>query len=490
MSISSSKKKTSNSAGSHGFSTKVAAFFCSCWPEPRAEPTCSAPPSMLRMANLKLRRLCSRLRWIGRRRAKSGGVAVRTLGRSQPGENGSAAVNGWAGAHDPAAPTVRIATFNAAMFSMAPAVARSGKSPVLDPGEAEAWSRAGNDRRPKGILKQRSCGKSKLRVSINLPDNEISLERGKQQLKPIREEGGGGGMVQRNQRGKAPIGWSQSFPAYGREERSVVEVLREVGADIVALQNVKAEEEKGMRPLSELAEELGMRYVFAESWAPEYGNAVLSRWPIKRWMVQKIFDDTDFRNVLKATIDVPRAGEVNIHCTHLDHLDENWRMKQINSILQSSEGPHILAGGLNSLDETDYSSERWHDIVQYYEEIGKPTPKVEVMKFLKRKQYVDAKNFAGECEAIVVVAKGQDVQGTCKYGTRVDYILASPNSPYRFVPGSYTVFSSKGTSDHHIVKVDLKIADVKENDVRHRRSKPKVVKMDKSSSKGIWTMNS
>ena len=70
------------------------------------------------------------------------------------------------------------------------------------------------------------------------------------------------------------------------------------------------------------------------------------------------------RNVLKATIDVPQAGEVNFHCTHLDHLDENWRMKQITSIIQSNEGPHILAGGLNSLDETDYSSERWTDIVK------------------------------------------------------------------------------------------------------------------------------
>lgn len=70
------------------------------------------------------------------------------------------------------------------------------------------------------------------------------------------------------------------------------------------------------------------------------------------------------RNVLKATIDVPQAGEVNFHCTHLDHLDENWRMKQINSIIQSNEGPHILSGGLNSLDETDYSSERWTDIVK------------------------------------------------------------------------------------------------------------------------------
>ncbi|KAH1229363.1 putative polygalacturonase [Glycine max] len=40
---------------------------------------------------------------------------------------------------------------------------------------------------------------------------------------------------------------------------------------------------------------LGMNYVFAESWAPQYGNTVLSKWPIKRWKLQKIFDHHDYR---------------------------------------------------------------------------------------------------------------------------------------------------------------------------------------------------
>lgn len=71
--------------------------------------------------------------------------------------------------------------------------------------------------------------------------------------------------------------------------------------------------------------------------------------------------------MLKATIDVPQAGEMNFFCTLLDHLDENWRMKQINSIIQSTGVPHVLAGGLNSLDETDYSQERWTDIVKVTE---------------------------------------------------------------------------------------------------------------------------
>jgi len=44
---------------------------------------------------------------------------------------------------------------------------------------------------------------------------------------------------------------------------------------------------------------------------------------------------------------------------------------------------------------------------QYYAEMGKPTPKTEVMRYLKVKRYVDAKDFAGECEDVVVVARGQ-----------------------------------------------------------------------------------
>ncbi len=110
--------------------------------------------------------------------------------------------------------------------------------------------------------------------------------------------------VSRILKGKAPLRSNSSLPTSMlngvvggryRSSRTVLEVLKELDADILALQDVKAEEEKAMKPLSDLADALGMNYVFAESWAPEYGNAILSRWPIKQWKVQKIFDDSDFR---------------------------------------------------------------------------------------------------------------------------------------------------------------------------------------------------
>ena len=83
------------------------------------------------------------------------------------------------------------------------------------------------------------------------------------------------------------------------------------------------------------------------------------------------------------------------------------------------------------------------------------------------------------------------VQGTCKYGTRVDYILSSSNSQYKFVPGSYLVLSSKGTSDHHIVKVDVVKANnnPEENNVTKNPQQPRqrVVRITESNpSKAIW----
>jgi len=46
--------------------------------------------------------------------------------------------------------------------------------------------------------------------------------------------------------------------------------------------------------------------------------------------------------------------------------------------------------------------------------MGKPTPKVEVMKHLKSKDYTDAKNYAGEYESVVMIAKGQSTNTISK----------------------------------------------------------------------------
>lgn len=267
---------------------------------------------MLRTLSRKLRRLCSRLR--RRRRHGSKKAAVKSTPQSVNAPklaNGSAAIHpnsgqfrqGIIGSERPEN-SVRVATFNASLFSMAPAVPNKKKTTISS---ASFELGSGDLGKPRGILKQslslntestettplasekglskqQRFAKSKLRVSINLPDNEIS-----RQLSFSKEREKDQHQQQQCWRDK------ERFVGGGGRRRTVVEVLRELDADILGLQDVKAEEEKGMKPLSDLAEALGMNYVFAESWAPEYGNAVLSKWPIKRWKAHRIFDHSDFR---------------------------------------------------------------------------------------------------------------------------------------------------------------------------------------------------
>uniref|UniRef100_A0A7N0TV17 Endonuclease/exonuclease/phosphatase domain-containing protein n=1 Tax=Kalanchoe fedtschenkoi TaxID=63787 RepID=A0A7N0TV17_KALFE len=437
---------------------------------------------MLRLLNSKLRRLCSTLRRSIRRRSNP--PLVRLVkpkpngNHVQPHPRFDAAAGGGSGG------AIRVATFNAALFSVAPPVSEAEAHRSHSPGKPNSFF-SDAAARPKSILKAsklKTCRpKPKLRVSINLPEDEISLLKNMQTRMVSSGEG-------------RPVVMSDSSRGEDSRcssSRTVSQVLRELKVDILALQDVKADEENDMQPLSDLARALGMNYVFADSWAPQFGNAILSRWPIKKWNVQKLLDNSDFRNVLQATIDVPGAGDVNFYCTHLDHLDEDRRTNQINAITESNGEPHLLAGCLNSLCDADYSTERWTDIVKYYQEIGKPRPRADVMRLMKSKKYMDARDFAGECESVVIRAKGQSVQGTCRYGTRMDYLLASPTFPYEFVPGSYAVYSSQGTSDHHIVKADLvKRKDAACQSDKINRHKPsKVMRMtDPSSSRGVWLM--
>ncbi|KAL2244105.1 UNVERIFIED_CONTAM: hypothetical protein Sindi_0528500 [Sesamum indicum] len=249
-------------------------------------------------------RLFSRVRWLVWRRPRPKLIVRRLNARVEPKKkpkiNSAVHQNGHVNGPFMQVMPIRLATFNAALFSLAPAVPTAEKSTVFVHEESESITA----RRPKGILKQsplhsmmNASEKSKPKVSINLPENEISLAQNK--VISIVEDSSSK-TFSFNNRMRSPIcfpagmaNWLTDVGLCG--SRTIFDVLKEVDADILALQDVKAEEEKDMRPLSDLARALGMNYVFAESWAPEYGNAVLSKWPIKRWKVQKIFDDKDFR---------------------------------------------------------------------------------------------------------------------------------------------------------------------------------------------------
>lgn len=265
--------------------------------------------NMLYVLSRRLRRLCSTIRWCVWRRRPRPKLVIRRLGRlnSIALHRKKLDPNGLkSSSFSRRLRPIRLATFNAALFSLAPAVPTAEKSVVLVQEDGDSV------KIPKGILKQSPLHpmsenesrttKPKPKVSINLPENEISLAQNR--ILTVVDDSWDKSFRFNNNAGlsamRSPIcfppgmaNWWSGTNLCG--SRTVFDVLKEVGADIFALQDVKADEANEMKPLSELARALGMNYVFAESWAPEYGNAVLSKWPIKKWRVQRICDDRDFR---------------------------------------------------------------------------------------------------------------------------------------------------------------------------------------------------
>ena len=132
------------------------------------------------------------------------------------------------------------------------------------------------------------------------------------------------------------------------------EVLEEVGADVIALQEV-LRPFGGEDPLRGVAEALGMHLAFVVSRLHkrgELGNAILSRWPLGG---AEAIDLTFGRLERRAALAVRLAsGEgappISVISTHLAIVDRT-RTRQVRTLLEHphfSGGPTLLLGDMNA----------------------------------------------------------------------------------------------------------------------------------------------
>lgn len=135
----------------------------------------------------------------------------------------------------------------------------------------------------------------------------------------------------------------------------IADVIRAQNVDLVALQEVdKGTERTGRRDFpAELAALTGMTCVFGKNLdfqGGEYGNAVLSRFPIKRWWKSplRMLHDGEQRGALQVVVDV-RGRELLFVSTHLDHrADDAERVDsvaQIRGLIAGSGSLPIVIGG-------------------------------------------------------------------------------------------------------------------------------------------------
>lgn len=141
----------------------------------------------------------------------------------------------------------------------------------------------------------------------------------------------------------------------------IAAVIRSAKPDVVALQEVDRNVMRtgNVDQVAELAKLTEMQHVFGGNiklQGGEYGNAVLTRWPIRRHQ-NRLLTSTggEQRGVLEVEIEVPGADEpLVVLGTHLDHRrpdDERFQSAvAINSYEVTQSGqPAILLGDLNDV---------------------------------------------------------------------------------------------------------------------------------------------
>lgn len=146
----------------------------------------------------------------------------------------------------------------------------------------------------------------------------------------------------------------------------IAQVIKDAGAELVALNEVdkRTRRSGGVDQVQELAHLVGMEYAYSPSieyQGGQYGNALLSRWPIKDAEVHKLPElGPEARSLLHAQI---VWEDELLHCfvTHLGLCDDEQRaqLQMIAKLIEAIPGPKILAGDFNF----DASLVNWLDLL-------------------------------------------------------------------------------------------------------------------------------
>ncbi|HWP44523.1 MAG TPA: endonuclease/exonuclease/phosphatase family protein [Blastocatellia bacterium] len=139
----------------------------------------------------------------------------------------------------------------------------------------------------------------------------------------------------------------------------IVEVLREINADIIALQEVVCVE-GGQREHDQaryIADELGMHFCLGENrkhWGGAYGNVVLSRFRVREWTNYDLsVSGREPRGCLRADVEVSPDRVLHIFNVHLGTalLERRHQGRKLinEAILNNNrlEGARIMLGDFN-----------------------------------------------------------------------------------------------------------------------------------------------
>lgn len=214
---------------------------------------------------------------------------------------------------------------------------------------------------------------------------------------------------------------------------AIANVIKQQGADLVALQEVDVHTGRSgasLHEAEELARLTGMRAYFAKAidyGGGEYGVAILSKFPMEETKNTPLPTDDntkgEHRTLATATVVLPGNKKFVFACTHLDaqrgDTNRQLQIKKIVEVLKGESLPVVIAGDFNAVPESS------------------------VMQQLDR-------SFTRSC----VTNCPNTIPETTPNRT-IDYIAFAPAKSFTVL--SHTVVDESYASDHRPVKAVLQI---------------------------------
>jgi len=240
----------------------------------------------------------------------------------------------------------------------------------------------------------------------------------------------------------------------------LVRLLKPMSIDILALQevlhtnrdaHVAPERHYHLKLLSDLLE---LPYIAFCETVFEFGNALLSKFPLKH--STNYYADVDKnlykRGMLAVQIEHEffRENNATFYVTHLDQIYEQARLQQIQlfeKFIDQNDSLQLVMGDMNSLTFSDYSNDYFHS---YIDDIRQKNnwerPYELVTQQMKVNGYTDCWREMNS-EAI------DDQVVTCIYRTRIDYIWKRGELKNQWKINECRIFSSANATDHNGVLI-------------------------------------
>ena len=240
----------------------------------------------------------------------------------------------------------------------------------------------------------------------------------------------------------------------------LVDVLKPLSLDVIAVQEAfHTDQPPGRGPMAHhfltlLAKLLDIPHIAFGSTVREYGNGVLSRFPLKSstsYRSEKL-DGQNVRGMLAVKVDHDffHEHQATLYVTHLDQISETTRLTQWDSFekrMDSSDRLRLIMGDFNALTIGDYSDEYFRkNIRDVRKQNDWESPQDALTTKIKASGYHD-------CWREMNKDTIDEPAVTCAYGTRIDYIWRRGELAHGWSANECQIFPSENATDHNGVLI-------------------------------------